>query len=236
MLRMTSKRVKEVVDKMRLPCVVALRRSFWFDDPRRDTAPQRMKRVLAQLATMPARCHITTLVMSSCSMRGHEEEILAGILAQCPELVHLDLSENFFGADGSGRLAGVLAQCPALAHLNLMGNQFGAAGAERLAGVLAQCPALAHLNISNNAMIGSEGAESLARVLAQCRALAHLDLSFNQIGNAGGEALAGVLGQCPTLVYLDLSWNNGIGSETAERLRAEWRGPLSSLLLVEDGI
>jgi hypothetical protein len=124
MLRMTSKRVKEVVDKMRLPAVVALSRSFWFDDPRRDTAPQRMKRVLAQLATMPARCHITTLVMSSCSMRGHEEEILAGILAQCPELVHLDLSENFFGADGSGRLAGVLAQCPALAHLNLMGNQF----------------------------------------------------------------------------------------------------------------
>ena len=73
-------------------------------------------------------------------------------------------------------------------------------------------------------------------MLGQCRALAHLDLSFNQIGNAGGEALAGVLGQCPTLVYLDLSWNNGIGSETAARLRAEWRGPLSSLLLMEDGI
>ncbi len=31
MLRRTSKRVKEVVDKMRLPAVVRLTRSFWND-------------------------------------------------------------------------------------------------------------------------------------------------------------------------------------------------------------
>ena len=63
-----------------------------------------------------------------------------------------------------------------------------------------------------------------------------MPVAVSPIGNAGAETLAGVFGQCPTLVYLDLSWNNGIGSETAARLRAEWRGPLSSLLLMEDGI
>ncbi len=76
------------------------------------------------------------MVITSCSMRGHEEEILAVILVQCPELVHLNLSKKFFGTDGSGSLVGMLTQFPALAHLNLMGNQFAAAGAERLEGVL----------------------------------------------------------------------------------------------------
>ena len=57
------------------------------------------------------------------------------------------------------RLAGVLAQCAALTHLNLFGNQIGTAGAESFAGVLAQCPALAHLNLGGN-RIGDAGAES----------------------------------------------------------------------------
>jgi hypothetical protein len=53
MLRRTSKTVKEVVDKMRLPAVVRLSRSFW-DDARNDTAAERATRqfVLRQLATM----------------------------------------------------------------------------------------------------------------------------------------------------------------------------------------
>jgi Ran GTPase-activating protein (RanGAP) involved in mRNA processing and transport len=54
------------------------------------------------------------------------------------------------------RLAGVMAQCPALAHLDLYGNDIGDAGAESLAGVLAQCPALAHLNLGDN-VIGDVG-------------------------------------------------------------------------------
>ena len=47
------------------------------------------------------------------------------------------------------RLAGVLAQCPALAHLDLRGDSdFGAAGAESLARVLGQYASLAHLDLS----------------------------------------------------------------------------------------
>jgi hypothetical protein len=47
------------------------------------------------------------------------------------------------------RLAGVLAQCPALAHLDLGGiSDFGAAGEDRLAGVLGQCRELVYLNLS----------------------------------------------------------------------------------------
>ena len=46
-LRRTSKRAKEVVDKMRLPAVVRLSRSLW-DDARNDTAAEKIQFVLRQ--------------------------------------------------------------------------------------------------------------------------------------------------------------------------------------------
>jgi hypothetical protein len=82
MLRRTSKRVKEVVDKMRLPAVVRLSRRFW-DDARNGTAAQKLQFVLRQLAAMTA---------------------------QCPALAYLDLCSKKIEAGGAERLGGVLAQ------------------------------------------------------------------------------------------------------------------------------
>jgi Ran GTPase-activating protein (RanGAP) involved in mRNA processing and transport len=81
----------------------------------------------------------------------------------------------------TGSIAGVLAQCAALAHLDLSHNRIGAAGAESLAGVQGQCAALTHLNLCG-INIGAAGAEGLAGVLPHCTALADLDLYSNQIG------------------------------------------------------
>ena len=47
MLRWTSKKVKEAVDKMRLPAVVRLSRSFW-DDARNGTEKEKRQFVLRQ--------------------------------------------------------------------------------------------------------------------------------------------------------------------------------------------
>ena len=164
MLRRTSKRVKEVVDKMRLPAVVRLSKGEqrkYGGLPGRDcAAAEKLQFVLRQLALMTAWCRITTLELPCC----------------CPEM-------NWHDAE---RLARVLAQCPALAHLDLSENDIAAAGAASIGGVLAQCTALSHLNLSDND-IKADGAESLAGVLAQCAALAHLDLSYNDIGAAGAE-------------------------------------------------
>jgi hypothetical protein len=221
MLRRTSKRVKEIVDKMRLPAVVRMSCSFW-NDARNGKAAEKLQLVVRQLPLMTGWCRITTLELPECEMEGHDGASLAGVLAQCPALAHLDLSDNHnFGAGGAARLAGVLGQCPALAHLNLLGNLIGAGGAESIAGVLALCTALAHLNLSDN-RIGNAGAESLAGVLGQCAALAHLDLTNNQIGNAGAESLAGVLGQCSSLTHLNLGGNNAIGTAWREGLRVSW--------------
>jgi Ran GTPase-activating protein (RanGAP) involved in mRNA processing and transport len=233
MLRRTSKRVKEVVDKMRLPAVVRLSRSFW-DDARNGTNAEKRQFMMRQLAAMTGWCRISTLELPRCEMTGQEAERLAGVLAQCPALAHLNLHLNGIGAAGAERLAGVLGQCTALAHLDLSGNQIGNAGAESLAGVLAQCKALAHLDISGN-QIGAAGAEKLAGVLPECAALAHLNLWGNWIFSEGAESFAGVLAQCPALAHLDLSYNSiDIWGEVGERLRASWRGQASGLALEEE--
>ena len=216
MLRMTSKRVKELVDNMRPPVVVRWRKSFLEDQLNGTaTAAEKLQLVFRQLAAFTAGTRITTLDLClhvaiytpsiytyshnhPCSIKGKDVEMLAGVLAQCPALIHLNLGGNKVGAEGAEKLAGVLAQCTALAHLDLSYNVIQDAGAESLAGVLPQCPALAHLNLSSNG-IGTRGAESLAGVLVQCPALAHLDLRENNIGDAGTESLAGVLAQCRAL-------------------------------------
>ena len=39
-------------------------------------------------------------------MKGQDEEMLARVLAQCPALAHLDLSDNAIRASGAESLAG----------------------------------------------------------------------------------------------------------------------------------
>ena len=116
----------------------------------------------------------------------------------------MHLWNNEIGEAGAKNLAGVLPQCPALVHLNLNDNRIGEGGAESLAGVLTQCAALAHLELASNA-IGPAGAKSLAGVLAQCAALTHLDLSYNGMyGAAVGKRcceLRGVIVKPLVLFY-----------------------------------
>jgi hypothetical protein len=180
MLRRTSKRVKESVDKMLLPSVVHLSRNFW-DDSHNGTNRTKLEFVLRQLAAMTVRCLITSLELPRCEMTGQDAERLAGALVQCPALTHLDLRGNSgFVSGGAERLAGVLGQYRELVHLNLNDNDIGSDGAERVAGVLGQCTALAQ----DGRVWGRE----------YCR-LAHLDLGANDIGPAGVEFLVGVLAQ-----------------------------------------
>ena len=67
------------------------------------------------------------------------EQLLESLrLCQCNALSHLDLSWNWIGAEGAGRLAGALGECKALSHLDLRMNRIGDEGAGRLAGVRVQ--------------------------------------------------------------------------------------------------
>ena len=55
------------------------------------------------------RLYITTLELRSCDItEPHAEWLPGGVLTQCRALVHLDLSENGIGDEGTESLAGVL--------------------------------------------------------------------------------------------------------------------------------
>jgi hypothetical protein len=70
---------------------------------------------LRQLAAMTARCLITTLELRNIEMKGQD----TGVLAQCPALAHLDLSDLCgFGTAEAERLEGALGQCRELVYLN----------------------------------------------------------------------------------------------------------------------
>jgi hypothetical protein len=60
MLRRTSKKVKEIVDTMRMPAVVRLSRSFW-GDSRNGTSAEKVQIVMRQLPLMTAWCRMSTL-------------------------------------------------------------------------------------------------------------------------------------------------------------------------------
>ena len=106
MLSRTSKIVEEVVDKMRLPAVVRLSRSFWDDSLRvfrlerieslNGTAAEKRQFVMRQLTVATVRCRITH---SSCRAVVCKEKIQRDFQkcwcsAQRWTLSHFDLSGN----------------------------------------------------------------------------------------------------------------------------------------------
>jgi hypothetical protein len=203
---MTSKTVKEAVDKLCPPAVVRWSWSFWKGPTTQktkkhaelnDTAAEKLAFVFRQLAALTARCRITKINFGP--FRSWLND--GGPGHPC----------RINGQDAV-RLAEVLAQCAALARLNLSSNGIGAGGAKSLAGVLAQCTALVQLDLSGYR----------SRYLSS-----YMPHDYNRIGDAGAESLAGVLGQCPALAYLDLRGNS---IEVVEAHRIRWSLPKMMLM------
>ncbi len=101
MLRMTSKPVKNAVDKLPPPAIVRLSRAFL------DTVVcckrGRLLHILTELEKMTSRCRITILDLEDCGMSGQD----AGVLPECRALSHLYLENNQIGDQGAGRLRAV---------------------------------------------------------------------------------------------------------------------------------
>ena len=104
MLRMTSKRVKELVDKMSPTVVVCWRRSFmeeeWYELRVNGTAAEKLLLVFRQLAVLSARCRITALNLS-CQDEDGESGLESWLYLGSP---------NITGGQYAERLAEVLVQ------------------------------------------------------------------------------------------------------------------------------
>jgi Ran GTPase-activating protein (RanGAP) involved in mRNA processing and transport len=196
MLRMTSKKIKKIIDKIRPPTEVILNMSFWSDicngtaSERDSRASEKIQLVAMQLISLVTTCLITRLELPRSKMNIKE------ILDQCKSLTNLNLHDNNLGTTGVISLVGVLGQCTVL---NLAHNNIDTKGATSLVEVLTQCT---NLNLCNN-NIGTTGLESIEKCKTLTR-LTYLNLCYNQINAVNIDK---ILLQNTGLTRLDLSQN-----------------------------
>ncbi len=191
--------------------------------------------------TTPLRTSLKLLCLKENWLRVDSLLGVKEVIGNCPNLTHLDLSENMFGSAEMDALVGMFSRCTLLSHLSLadndmdhevdadetlahalaplhrlaelklQGNRLG--GFRHMGGVLQQCMGLDYLDLTG-AMIGEEGATILADVLS--RDIRYLNVSNNRIGAGGTEALAGALGECEDLHGLNMAnnliWERGVES------------------------
>ena len=105
--------------------------------------------------------------------------VVAALMAENVNLVHLNLESNKLGSPSGGALAAVLGDCTALRTLNLCDNKIDG----NIPGIpLIRCVGLRELQLSRNCFSGPV-------TMGRCAALQLLDLSHNQLSGPLPEVL-----------------------------------------------
>jgi len=220
MLRMTSKKVREAMDKLCLPTTVKLNSTFLhnvvnFTSATKRSAYKSLSRptlqALAKERGFKANAENADLVKTlqnshkcACKTFALKRERMQHILTQLNSwenlisrcrITKLDLSHCGLSDHEAGWLAAV--------H-----NEIGAEAAAMLRGELTSLREWEMRNDEDSDYGGKSGGKCrgvdwLAGVLVQCPALAHLDLSGNDLSD-GMSKLAKVLPQCTSLAHLNL--------------------------------
>ena len=209
MLSKTSKKIKNIINKMRIPVIVCSSWKFR-SDIRNGSTEEKVNFIMTQLKRMTTLYlyKITTLVLKRCDIQINIEQLVV-VLEQCPMLQKLNLKGNNITAEGVAKIIKVLEQYnnQELNYLDLSINKIGDIGAEKVAELIChnKCSKLLHLNLSLN-KIGDVGTEKLALALEKYPylMLIELDLSHNLIRADGVDSL---ISKCSTIKRLDLSWN-----------------------------
>jgi len=212
MLSKTSKKIKNIINNMRIPTHVQLNWKFFNDSHNASSEVKEVKLnfIMMQLNKMTSLYlyKITILVLSCCNIQINIDQLIK-VLEQCPMLQKLILKDNNITGEGVAKIIKVLEQYnnQELNYLDFSINKIGDFGAKKVAELLYhnKCSKLLHLNLSLN-KIGDIGTEKLALALEKCSnlMLIELDLSHNLIRADGVDSL---ISKCSTIKRLDLSWN-----------------------------
>lgn len=212
MLRMTSKKVIKVMNKLHLPTVFRFNRNYsiW-NNNYSEMCRSTIQHIQSYLRV--SKGYITVLDLSKMVVMNKYLQDLMSVIGNCTDsigdkrvcttLTHLNLSRNSIDDKTLEFLVNELINYRALTCLQLSDNSFGDKGAASLAGLITQCPSISHLDIGYN-IIGDEGATALAGGLKHLKALTHLDISFNLLKDPGCTSLTEALKNNTTLTYLDL--------------------------------
>lgn len=229
MLSKTSKKIKNIINKMCIPAIIQLNWKFFNDSHNGSgyTSEVKLNFIMTQLQRNLYK--ITTLVLKRCDIQINIEQLVK-VLEQCPMLQKLNLKGNNITAEGAGKITQAIEQYnnQELNYLDLSINKIGDFGAEKVAELLSnnKCSKLLYLNLSLN-KIGDIGTDKLALALGKYPnlILIELDLSHNLIRADGVDSL---ISKCSTIKRLDLSWNY-IGLVEAASLAKRHNIDLSTL-------
>ncbi|RHZ34840.1 hypothetical protein DYB37_009606, partial [Aphanomyces astaci] len=157
------------------------------------------KRVISQLPALVVDCAHFNL--------GHNGIIaLAHALQHNTALVELNLTDNWSLEPGGHQLAQVVASCPHLTTLDLTNNRIGTRSAMLLFGAVTSSSTLSRLVLKGNDLYDRIHT-AVGALLATNSSLTFLDLSDNRVRNKTGTAIGHALLANTHLQALHLTWN-----------------------------
>ncbi len=133
---------------------------------------------------------------------------LSVVLANCPLLERIDVSDNLIGSRGAIALSEIFSSCVRISEVVLSQNPFGDEGGTALATAFAQCsvPAIELLLVSRCDLSSSSAREFAAAICVQSKMIS-LDLSRNNIDSSGAVCICESLKAHISIQHVDLSHN-----------------------------
>ena len=167
MLRITSKKVKILIDKMR-PNV-----DIYFDlqNCKNDShynINKKLDIILNKINIINKRSNILKITMKNCKIGPSKIMRLKEILYSCNNngaIIYMNFCYNKIGPIGANRLSELIQSCPLLTYLNLKSNNIRDSGLDSIVKVLEQrTNNISYINLKKN-IIGPECIERLSKVL-----------------------------------------------------------------------
>jgi len=205
LLLKTSKRIIDVISKIRPKTYIQINRNWWNYQEEHIRKKKIIENGIGRLETV---CRIVKLDISNCLMGHNESNNLYEILIQCNDISNLNLRMNFFGIRACENLSKVVqsGNLNKLRYLNLSCTYLCTL-INPIIIVLSQlCNTLFSLDLSYS-LLGNDGTIILSEILPQFVVLENLDLQCNQIKNSGAISLLNNLPLC-NLKKLNLIGND----------------------------
>jgi Ran GTPase-activating protein (RanGAP) involved in mRNA processing and transport len=217
MLRITSKKVKILIDKMRPNVDIYFNLEYCKNDTNYITN-KKLDIIFNNINNINKRSNIVKIAMKNCKIGPSKIMRLKEILYSCDNncaLIYINLCYNKIGPIGADRLSELIKCCPLLTYLNLKSNCIRDSGLDSIVKVLEQrTNNISYINLKKN-IIGHKCIERLSKVLKLCNNLIYFNIGINILGDIGIKSVAQVIGI--KLKYLNLS-NNKIGPIGIESL------------------
>ncbi|KAG5185398.1 hypothetical protein JKP88DRAFT_180485 [Tribonema minus] len=161
--------------------------------------------------------------LTRCRLNSACAEVLAGMIAQAPSLLEVDVSWNLIRASGALALMDAAGASTSLTALGMAGCGLGPEGATAVADSICRNTVLQRLDLACN-NLGAQGGVALANGIAHSSSLTSLNLRTNSLGAVGGEAIAqGMLANCGKLRHVVVA-DNKVGARVAVAISASMRG------------